>query len=148
MQIKKSVMRVTVLLAKWCWTVILSDRIFYSHWTTIMDSFSYIFFFRQLHLNFCMHYFITITLKYIHFRSRNVQIGSYLRRICQNVWQKMKSKPDVMTSKRHPDVMDTSHHTTPSVRQHFLAPMRHTEIPVRHARKLIWECNKAMHLKW
>ena len=35
-----------------------------------MGSFSCIFFLRQLHLNFYLHYFINIALKYLHFWSR------------------------------------------------------------------------------
>ena len=41
-----------------------------------MDSFSCMFFLELLHLNFNMHYFINNTLKYLHFRSRNVRLGS------------------------------------------------------------------------
>ena len=39
-------------VAEWCRTDILSDRIFNSHRTTIMDSFYCILFLRQLHLGF------------------------------------------------------------------------------------------------
>ena len=59
--IENSVKRVTVRhhrLAEWCRTVILSDRIFNSHWKIIMDSFSCIPFLPQLHLSLNMCYLI------------------------------------------------------------------------------------------
>ena len=63
--------------------------------------------------------------------SRNVRFGCYLQHWWWNIWQKMMSKTDVMTSKRHPDVMHESR-LTPlgGVRGHVLAPVSHAEIPV------------------
>ena len=78
-QIEISVTRVTVWHYRACWVMLSSyssDGIFKLHWTTIMDSFSCMFFLELLHLNFNMHYFINNTLKYLHFRSRNVRLGS------------------------------------------------------------------------
>ena len=57
-----------------------------------------ILFLRQLHWNFLMRYFISITLKYLLFRSQTVRFVSL--RLTEN-----DAKTDIMTSKRHTDVM-------------------------------------------
>ena len=86
MRIENSVTRVTVLHHEARQVMPKSYpewRNFNSHQTTIIDSFSCIFFLRRLYeivFNLNMRYFINFTLKYVHFRSRNVQFGSYVRR--------------------------------------------------------------------
>ena len=50
-----------------------------SHRRTIMDSFSCIHCLRKLYLNFHMHYYINISLKNLHFRSRHDRFGFHLR---------------------------------------------------------------------
>ena len=45
-----------------CLAVIRSGGIFNLHRKTIIDSFSCTFLIRQFHLNFCMHYFLSIFL--------------------------------------------------------------------------------------
>ena len=135
-QIENSVTRVTVRHLEACRVMpnsYPSDGIFNLHRKTIMDSFSCIHFLRKLYFNVRMHYYINIMLNYLHFRSRHDRFGFYLRRLHQNVWQKM-------TSKLTCDVKKTpSHHARESsfishVRRHFLAPVGFTEIPVGYAR--------------
>ena len=103
-----------------CRTVIPSDGIFSSHWTTIVDSFSCILFLRLWHLNFYMRYFINIMLKYPHFQSkRSVRLPSMtltLKRLAEN-----EIKTDVITSKRYSDVIHESRLIPLVVRRHFLA---------------------------
>ena len=74
-QIENSVTRVTVRHHEACRVMpnsYPSDGIFNLHWRTIMDSFPCIYFLRKLYLNFHMRYYINITLKYLHFRSRRI----------------------------------------------------------------------------
>ena len=89
-------------LAKWCWTVIPNERNF-----QFAPNNHYRFFFLHtvlLTIAFKLLYaFFYITLKYLHFRSRNIRIGSYLHRWRWTFWRKMMSKTNIMTSKRHPD---------------------------------------------
>ena len=133
-RIENSVTRVTVRHHEACRVMpnsYPSDGIFNSHLTTIMDSFSCIHFLRKLYLNFYMRYYINITLKCLHFRSRHDRFGFYLLRWRWNIWRKMTSKSDVMTSKLTCDVKKThwrhareSSYTT-RVRRHFLLRMQH-----------------------
>ena len=101
-----------------------------------MDSFSFILFLRQSHLGLNMCYFITFTL----IRSRDVQFGFYLRRWRRNVWRRidvnMTSIHQKWRQNCHPDVMHESCLRHPRLRQHFLAPVVPTEIPVGCARKI------------
>ena len=112
-------------------TVIPSDGIFSLHQTAIMDSFSCILF---LQLSWHMGNFVSFAPKYLHFGSRNIWFGCYLRRWRWNFWQKMTSQTDIMMSKRHPDVMHESCLTPPHLTIHFLALVGFTEIPVGYAR--------------
>ena len=49
----------------------------------------------------------------VYFRSRSIiRFGSYQRHWCWNVWRKMTSKTDVMTSKRHSYIMHESRSCT------------------------------------
>ena len=139
-RIENSVTRVTVRHREWCRTVILTDGIFNSHRTTIMDSFSCILFLRQLHLSLSMYFLINFMQKYNYIQSRNVWFGSYLRCWRWNVWRKMTLKwhqTCKLTSQRHnrrPDIIHESRHTPPRVRRHFLAPVGFMEIQVGYAR--------------
>ena len=131
----------------------LSDRIFNSH-RTIMDSFSCIHFLWKLHLTFHMHYYINITLKYLHFRSRHDQFGFYLWRLCRNIWQKMMSKSDVMTSKQMCDVKKSpwrharessytpSPHLTDVMTSKLMCDIKKT--PWHHA----WESSYTPSVRW
>ena len=65
-----------------------------------MDSFSCIHFLRKLYLNFHMHYYINITLKY-HFRSRHDRFDFYLYDVDVEMF-------GVMTSELMCDVKKTS----------------------------------------
>ena len=96
-----------------------------------MDSFSCIPFLRQFHLSLNLCYFINLTLKYLHLRP--------VQPLSMTLMSKRLAENDVRTSKRHSDVMHESH-LTPAphmVRQHFLAPVRDTELPVGCVRKYL-----------
>ena len=67
-------------LVEWCRTVIPSGGIFNSRRATIIGSSSCILFLWRLYLSLDMRYFINFTLKYVHFRTRNIRSGSYLGR--------------------------------------------------------------------
>ena len=116
-------------------------QIFNSHQTAIMDSFSCIPLRQQHDLSLNTRYFVNFTLKYLHFHWRNVQFGSCVWHWCQ-VWWIMTTnkwccdvKKDFVTSNRRPDIMHKLSYTF-CVRQHFLAPVGFTEIPVVYGRKL------------
>ena len=123
-----------------------SKGIFNLHLTTIMDSFSCIHFLRKLYLNFQMHYYINIMLKYLHFKVKTWQFGFYLRRWHWNVWRKNvetfggkasktfggkwhKNQTWLLqnwrvTSKWHPDIMHESHVTITICKTTFPSPGR------------------------
>ena len=92
MRTENSVTRVTVRHHEWCKTVIPSDVVFNLHRTTIKDSFSCILFLWQQHLSLNVCYFVSFTLRYLHFWSRHVLFRSYIRCWHQNVWRKMTSR--------------------------------------------------------
>ena len=111
-------------LAEWCWTVIPSDGIFNLHQTTIMDSFSCILSFWQLHLSY-------FTQKYLHalFYQFHTEISTFSvkKRSVEHLYAtlalKLLAENAVKTSQRQPNIM------------HFLALVSHIEIPVGYARK-------------
>ena len=129
-------------LTKWCRIVIPRDRIFSSHQTATMYSFSCILFLRQMHLSLNVPYFSNFTLNYSYFRSRNVRfVKMFGERWCQN-WHHTIKK-DVLTSCMR------------VIRWHFLALVSHMEIPVGMQEYSIWgpryfytDRSKAVLLLW
>ena len=105
----------------------LSDGIFNLHRRTIMDSFSCIFFLRQLHLDLNMCCFINFKLKSLHFsiKKSTVRLLSYTltskRLVETNV--NMTPRHQKWCQNRHTDGMHKSSYT-PHVRWHFLPPIR------------------------
>ena len=135
MRIENSITRETVGHHEACRArpVIPSDRIFNSYLTTIIDSFSCIRFLRQLHLSLNMHYFIHLTLKYLHLGQMFGSAPIYDSQRFGEKWHKNVKK----TSRRHARVV-----LHPPVRRHFLAPVNDTEIHVRYARRMFHVWNK------
>ena len=103
--------------------VIPSDGIFNSNPRTITDSFFCILFFQQLHLGLKCVVYQFYTKITTFFLSRSVQFDSSM------LMSKYLTENDVNMSK--PSYRSLTH---PQVRQHFLAPVGFTEIPVGYAR--------------
>ena len=111
------------------------DRIFSSHWTIIIDSFSCILFLRQQHLSLhvcyhCQFYTKISTFSVRKCLRRHLPSMLTLERLVEN-----DIKNWCCDVKRRPDVMHESRLTPTHVRQHFLALVEFTEIPVGYARK-------------
>ena len=132
----KIVVRVTVWHHEACQKVIQCDGIFNSLQTAIMDCFSCLHFFQQMHLGLNMHSFINFTLKHPFFSVKKYSIQPLrIRMAMTSDWlAESDVKTDIIPSKRRPDLTScTSVMLHPHVRRHFIAPVSHVEIPVGYA---------------